>query len=954
MHKTTFLLILLMGLLGSYHLMAQTLITGQVTDKKGEPLVGANIRLKDGIAGTVTNGEGKFELNLKKTPPLTLQFSFIGYVTQEISIEQSESMLTIELIEDEGLMLGGDIVVSASRVEESILESPVSIEQLDILEIRSTASPSFYDALINLKGVDMSTQSLTLKTPNSRGFGSNGNLRFAQIIDGMDNQAPGLNFAVGNIVGISELDLESIELLPGATSALYGPGAINGTLLMTSKNPFNYQGLSAYVKTGVMHLNSDYTDAQPMFDVGVRYAKAFNNKFAFKVNFSYIKAEDWYATDYRDRNAMENPVGRQMDDLNFDGVNIYGDVASANLQSVAKLLIGTGRLPAESIALIPNTEVSRTGYHERDLADYNTQNFKANASLHYRFSDDIEGIFQVNYGTGTAVYTGANRYSFNNLYMTQIKAEVKGSNFFVRAYTTQENSGDSYDAVFTGLAINNTWSSNQMWFGEYVGAFVQAKSTGIPNAEAHQAARTFADRNRYLPNSPEFNATKKDVTSRAINAGLDGSKFNDATNLYQAEGMYNFNKLIDPEILEIVTGASYRMFDLNSNGTIFPDADNDITISEYGIYTQISKRLLEKRLKVTVSGRYDKNENFDGRITPRLALVYSAGAKKEHHFRASIQTGFRNPSSQGQYIDLNLGDAGHLLGGLPQTQDAYFTNNPVYTPEVVEEFKQSIKSPAIQNQAEQDVIASGVESTNPNFQALVEEKATELAIANAPNILTPYKIKKFQPESVTSFEVGYKGLINNKLFIDAYFYQNEYQNFESQQILVQPTTNGVAGLLSANTQKRYQIYSNATDNVRSWGWALGLDWALPKNYTVGASVSSNQIQSDNTDESTQLQFNTPPYRLILKFGNREVTDNFGFNVVWRWQDSFLWESTFGVGDVEAYSTLDAQVSYKLPKIKSILKVGGSNILNQYYIQTFGNPSVGALWYISLTFDEMFN
>jgi len=58
--------------------------------------------------------------------------------------------------------------------------------------------------------------------------------------------------------------------------------------------------------------------------------------------------------------------------------------------------------------------------------------------------------------------------------------------------------------------------------------------------------------------------------------------------------------------------------------------------------------------------------------------------------------------------------------------------------------------------------------------------------------------------------------------------------------------------------------------------------------------------------------------------------------------------------VEAYSTLDAQVSYKLPKIKSILKVGGSNILNQYYIQTFGNPSVGALWYISLTFDEMFN
>ena len=89
-----------------------------------------------------------------------------------------------------------------------------------------------------------------------RGFNSNGNVRVVQLIDGMDNQAPGLNFSVGNIVGISELDLQSVDLLPGAASALYGPNAINGIILMDSKSPFLFQGLSAQVKTGAMHASN--------------------------------------------------------------------------------------------------------------------------------------------------------------------------------------------------------------------------------------------------------------------------------------------------------------------------------------------------------------------------------------------------------------------------------------------------------------------------------------------------------------------------------------------------------------------------------------------------------------------------------------------------------------------------------------------------------------------------
>src|SRR5690606_14866892 len=235
----------------------------------------------------------------------------------------------------EQTVMASEVVVSASRIEENVMQSPVSIEKLNVLGIRESPQPSFYDALQNLKGVEMSTQSLTFRSVNTRGFGANGNTRLVQLMDGMDNQAPGLNFAVGNGVGMSELDVESVELLPGAASALYGPNAIKGLLLMNSKSPFVYQGLCAYVKTGLMSASNRTQTNTAFYDVAVRFAKAFNDKFAFKVNVAYLKAEDWQATDYRDQSFandtdLENNVGNVQGNPMYDGVNWYDDVG-ANL-----------------------------------------------------------------------------------------------------------------------------------------------------------------------------------------------------------------------------------------------------------------------------------------------------------------------------------------------------------------------------------------------------------------------------------------------------------------------------------------------------------------------------------------------------------------------------------------------------------------------------------------------
>src|SRR5688572_12032967 len=228
---------------------AQTSISGKVADANGEALAGVNILVKGTVLGTITNTDGAFSLNVKDAPPFTLVFSFIGYGTQEIEITQAEtSGLDIKM--EEQTILGTEVVVTATRTPENILQSPVTVEQVDILAIKQSASPDFYDVLANTKGVSTNNGSLNMTSVNTRGFATIANVRFVQWVDGMDTQAPLLNFPTGTIMGLGELDAESMELIPGAASALYGPNAFNGILIMQSKSPFDHQGLSANARFG--------------------------------------------------------------------------------------------------------------------------------------------------------------------------------------------------------------------------------------------------------------------------------------------------------------------------------------------------------------------------------------------------------------------------------------------------------------------------------------------------------------------------------------------------------------------------------------------------------------------------------------------------------------------------------------------------------------------------------
>ncbi len=949
LRRMLYLLLLVPSIL---YAQSQSTISGTVKDKtSGNPLPGVSVSVKGTTQGAVSSNSGSFQVKTTHAFPLTLVFSYVGYKTEERTVS-SAADINLEMSSTE--ILGLEVVVAASRVQESILKSPVSIEKLDSRAIRNSPAPTFYDALANLKGVEMSTQSLTFKSVNTRGFNANGNTRVLQLTDGMDNQAPGLNFSVGNIVGISELDMDNVELIPGAASALYGPNALNGIVLLNSKNPFQYQGLSANVKSGIMNDGGRTSATTGYYDVAVRYAKAFNNKFAFKLNFGYIKADDWQAHDRRDQSLANGHTladGTRANNEGYNGVNVYGDELAQNITSamnqqaavptsaLSQTLAGVaaqlgntvtpGQILAAAMPGLTNGYVTRTGYDESAVADYNTKNMKFNAAFHYKIHDNLEALIQGSYGSGTTVYTGADRYAIKNFKMGQYKAELRGSNFYVRLYTTQERSGDSYAIGTLASGINEAWKTSQVWYQQYFGTYTTQAVTGF--AQAYGAAlaggstpaqalaagqtavnnnrgtfatnaRNIADQGRFMPGSPEFNAAADKVKSKPIpgDATGVGAKFMDKTNLYQGEFMYNFKDLV--KFAEILVGGNYRVYELNSEKTLFAvdDNGNEFRVKEYGGYVQAMKNILNEHVKLTGSLRYDKNQNFKGQFSPRLSAVYTF--LETHNIRLSYQTGFRIPTNQDQYIDL-LTPQARLIGGLPFLRERYHLNTgPLYTLESVQ--------------------------------------------AGHP---TQYTFRDFEPEKIRAWEVGYKGLFAQKVLVDAYVYTNNFKNFNGPQILVQPTATG---------QNIFSVPVSLDKDIHSWGWALGIDYSLPQNFAVGGNISYNELTTKDLGSFLPM-YNTPKVRYNLYVGNRNIAkSNIGFNVTWRWQDQFVWQSTFvsnavnvaNQGVIPAYGTLDAQASKFFPKAKTTVKLGGANILNRSYVQSWGNPTVGSQWYVSLGYN----
>lgn len=894
-------------------------VTGKITDAQTQkPIQGVSIRVKGKLSGTQTTANGSFSVSLKT--PASIVVTMIGYEAQTIDITNNQS-INVSLSPSNSEL--DPIVVTASRVEERILRSPVSIEKMDIRQVQQTPSANYYDGLQNIKSLDMVTSSLTYKQINTRGFNSTGNGRFLQLVDGIDNQPAGLGFAMGNLFGPHDLDVESAELIAGAASALYGPIAFNGLLNTRTKNPFDYQGLSIQTKFGLNHVGDGTgLGAKPISDLALRYAKVFNNKFAFKINASYLRGTDWYANDYTDIDPNTPAASRGANNPGRNALNIYGD-------EVAQTLPNIGR-------------VSRTGYEEKDLATYGVYSLKLNGALHYRINDNLEAIYQMNFNQGTAQYTGSNRFVINDFQFIQHRLELKGSQFYIRAYSNQEISNNSYNTRSLGQQINRTWvrdlsgnivtpdKADATWFQRYAAAF-NGTINGVTAQNATQA-RAFADQGRLLPGTAAFDEARSRLTQTT---GLSGAGIKSNCSLKHIEGLYDFSSVV--KVFNLQVGGNYRKYYLDTEGTLFDDKGKNLTNDEFGLFTQASKSLFQDKLKVTLSGRYDKNQNFDGQFTPRASAVFSP--TERHNFRASYQTGFRNPTISDQYIKLDVGPI-LILGGAPINSQGMNVYENSYT-------------------------AASVGAFGSGFGADMQKGVPfPTALANNKDKLVKSNVPYIKPERVQSIEVGYKGLLTSKLLFDINYYYSQYTDFIINSVVIRPNSPvtlsdgsvnpaAAADILNGNI-KAFQLYTNAADKVSIQGVTAGLTWALPKNYQLHGNATWIDFNIMDANPNNIPAFNTPTWKSNVTFSNPKLTDKLGFSVAWHWQTAFDWYGTFTElrpGRIGAYNLLDAQVSYTVPSLKTKIKLGAANLTNQYVVQAYGSPAVGGMYYISLNFDE---
>ncbi len=231
---------------------SQTVINGKILDQEtNEELIGASVKIINSNYGCITDFNGGFIIKTNTPLPFDIEVSYIGYESKTINLN-SAKFLKINL-ESKDLQLKAVEVISG--ISKKLKESPLSIETMDINDIKQTSATNFYEGLSHMKGVDMTSASLGFRVINTRGFNSTSPVRSLQIIDGVDNASPGLNFALGNFLGASELDLMKVEIISGASSAFYGPNAFNGVISMETKNPFLFPGFSASVKLGERNLN---------------------------------------------------------------------------------------------------------------------------------------------------------------------------------------------------------------------------------------------------------------------------------------------------------------------------------------------------------------------------------------------------------------------------------------------------------------------------------------------------------------------------------------------------------------------------------------------------------------------------------------------------------------------------------------------------------------------------
>jgi len=965
---------------------SQGTITGTISDDDtGETLIGASVVIKGTTTGTTTDIDGNFSLDVNQNPPITLIINFLGYTAQEVTVNSFDEKVKLALGTDNVLI--NEVEVVGSRISEKTKQAPLTVESMDVIAIKEAPSGSFYEGLGNLKGVDITSASLGFKILNTRGFNSTSPVRSLQLIDGVDNQSPGLNFSLGNFLGASDLDVQSVDIVAGASSAYYGPGAFNGVIDMRTKDPFLFPGLTVSLKAG----------ERSLFEGAVRWAEVFKNKegkdkFGYKLNVFYLSALDWEAENY---DAIEGLAVDRTNFSGYDAVNVYGDeVTTGGNIFINDLSNSIEKQPAL-------TRAYRPGYREVDLADYDTRNLKSSVGLYYKIKEDLVVDYYFNYGNGTTVYQGDNRYSLRDIQFFQHKVQIeKKDKFFFRAYATSEDAGNSYDAVLTGTLMSDAHMTEATYYNSYGQNYETFRNdtvlvnglfpAGMPNSGdpeyadtepnagdffdpetgfdndaftaannawrrglqndqlqwAQDNAQKMQDYNEFIqrttknqgenayfePGTARFDSLFNDVTSRLFTEG--GSRFFDESSLYHAQGEYQWNTRFG----KIRVGGSGRLYRPNSRGTIFED-----TLQ----YTRERIMSIDPDSQDTTFTTVLRDSSFR-QVTNWQAGVYVGLEKKFIQDRLTLQATLRVDKNEN--FDAILSPAASLVFQLNEnTVLRAGVSSAVRNPTMADQFLYYDVGRAILlgNLSGQDSLVT--------LDSFDDARNSQLFDWNR---LDFFDVDPIRPEQARTFEVGYRSTISNKIYVDASYYYTFYEDFIGFNIGLTLPYTPQAERPDFTSLQVFRVAANATETVTTQGFSVGVNYYFYKTFALNSNYSWNNLVSGEDDPIIPA-FNTPEHKVNVGISARDLRTDFGFFTLknWgfsanaKWVDGFIFEgSPQFTGFVPSYYMVDAAVMTSFKKLNTTLKLGASNLTDNRVFTVYGGPFVGRMAYFSIVYE----
>jgi len=801
-----------------------------------------------------------------------------------------------------------EVVVSSSRINEQLLYSPISIYKLGKPYFQRSGQASFFDALENAQGVQLITPSLGFKVLNARGFSNTTNVRFSQLVDGVDMQSPHIGGPIGNALGPTDLDIDQVEIVTGIASTLFGMNTVNGLANLMTKSAFDSPGFSYQQKAGF----STKLYAESTF----RYSLNIAPKWAVKINASFVQGNDWEANNVTDLNPLANSSTNLFgaDNPGRDLVNMYGN-ESSNRKTVT--------LQGKSYV------VSRTGYLESDVVDYSIQNTKGDVGISYRISPKSMLNYTYHVALLDNVYQRSNRFRLQDYLLQQHAIQFQSPAFSFKMYTNSENTGNSYNLRSMAENIDRNFKSDVLWYADYAKAFTSSTTSGASIQEALNQARAAADFGRFQPGTAAY----KDVLAKLqqINNWDLGAALKVQARLVHAEAQWNLsqNKWLQVLKMELLVGADRRTYLIGSDGNYFvnPEKGNetgDILYSKTGVYASFSKKLWDEKLRLGFVFRVDKNDYFNLTSNPRLTAVFAPNTF--HSVRLGYQEGYRFPSIFEAYSNINSGGV-KRVGGLPVMSSGVFENSYLVT---------SIT--AFQSAVLTDVNKNGLTKSS----AIVKNKG--LLVKN------PYTY--IEPEHIQSFEGGYRGaLFENRLVIDADFYYNQNKSFIAQTNVNVPKTSVLDSipyvLNDKNGQSPYRVWTNSKSEVKTYGASFGFNYRMNSALILSGNATYSKLDKSENDDGLEDGFNTPDWVFNVGMSSLKLAKNWGAGINYRWQNTFYWQS-FLVNDwVPAYGSLDAQIQYRLTPIPVSIKLSGTNLLNQKYYSFVGGPQIGGMYLLTL-------